>query len=302
MDRTAASMLFKDVVVGGLFYDSIGKGIGFNSEEVKVTIYEKVSKSNGNIVKADWAPRQVGVTHRFSPFQRVWVLERLPDYDTRQGLKAKEANMDKIAAELVKVAKSLMGTAFGDVVVMQGRDEAILKEAVAKAKQHFLDYKAVDMSIVVTSFDARFSGGDRFSDEGWDLDVRDVKVRIDDVPASIRIDTITDYVFDALDRMNVDKQVSMEISDLADSKQAIDMIVEEFKDIQIDSIPVTFPTWKDRSHGKFSTRDVETTLSVSMTLKRQGNDIAIVVDEDRLKDDVIEYIDKNYTTDDVDTD
>ena len=295
MDKTAASMLFKDIPIGGLFHDGIGKGIGIDSDETHVTIYEKVNKSNGDIVKADWSPRHLGVTHRFSPFQRVWIIEKLPDYDTRQGLKAKEAGMDKIAEELVKVAKSLVSGEYGERVVMLGRDEAFLKQAIEKAKENFLD-RIGSVFITIPSFKAHY----REYVDDLELTVSDVNVKVDGIPAPVSMNKLCDNVFDALDNMNVQEQVSMDIYDLAISEQAIDMIIKEFGEVtRLDDIPVEFNTWTDRGFGRGKKR--ETRLSVEVTLKHQGGRMVVEVDEANLKDDVHDYIYENYSTDDVDT-
>ena len=79
------SVLFKEVVIGGLFYDGISKGMGANSGETHITFFEKIDKTGARVVKADWAPRQVGAINKFGPNSRAWVVEDLPDYDTRTG-------------------------------------------------------------------------------------------------------------------------------------------------------------------------------------------------------------------------
>ena len=145
MDKTAASMLFKDIPIGGLFHDGIGKGIGIDSDETHVTIYEKVNKSNGDIVKADWSPRHLGVTHRFSPFQRVWIIEKLPDYDTRQGLKAKEAGMDRFE----KIARNIEAD-----LTLSDKDKAVIDA--------FTDGKEADSKKLSTdgkTLDGNWMGG-----------------------------------------------------------------------------------------------------------------------------------------------
>ena len=86
--RVAAgrAILFKDVVIGGLFYDGISRGIGATSGEVHITFFEKIDKTGARVVKADWAPRQVGAINKFGSNARVWVVEDLPSHDTRKGI------------------------------------------------------------------------------------------------------------------------------------------------------------------------------------------------------------------------
>jgi hypothetical protein len=85
-DIVSASTPFKDIPVGGVFHHGISKGIGYTSDEFKVTFYEKMDKSKAKVVKSDWAPRQMGVTYTFHPFDRVFPVENVPQHDTRQGL------------------------------------------------------------------------------------------------------------------------------------------------------------------------------------------------------------------------
>ena len=81
-----ASVPFKDIPVGGYFHTGIGRGMGYESNTVKVTVFQKTDKQNAEIVKSDWAPRQIGRVDRFSPFTTVFALDSLPTHDTRKGL------------------------------------------------------------------------------------------------------------------------------------------------------------------------------------------------------------------------
>ena len=82
----AASTPFKDIPVGGYFHTGISKGMGYESNTVKVTVFQKTDKQNAKVVKSDWAPRQIGLIDRFSPFTQTWILDSLPTHDTRKGL------------------------------------------------------------------------------------------------------------------------------------------------------------------------------------------------------------------------
>ena len=84
---TASSIAFKDLPIGRIFHDGFSKGMGFLSDEIHIRFYKKVDKRNAEVVKCDWAPRQVGGEYGMGSNKRVWVVDKLPDYDTRGGLK-----------------------------------------------------------------------------------------------------------------------------------------------------------------------------------------------------------------------
>jgi hypothetical protein len=81
-----ASVPFKDIPVGSYFHTGTGKGMGYESDTVQITVFQKTDSQKAEVVKADWAPRQIGRVDRFSPFSPVFTLGSLPTHDTRKGL------------------------------------------------------------------------------------------------------------------------------------------------------------------------------------------------------------------------